>query len=254
MILRKFVISIFLFLLTVPALFAQQSRFDSANLLLEESEYADAIQLYKSIVDDGYESGALYLNMGIAYSQIDSLGVAKYYLLKAKQFRETTDLADDALLYVNNRFSRQSAVLPALPWDQFFRFLSDTFGLNVLLITGLLFFYCAVGLLIGSWFRVDLKNVLRKGSYISFSLMALLFLFSSIIYYKDSRYSTAVMVERQSVVYERPNESTSVITTAYEGYTMRVDFKTGADNPEWTYVRLENGMYGWVKKDGLKIL
>ncbi len=247
-------ISIFLFLFSIPSLSAQQSSFDSANTLLEENEYADAIQIYQSIADEGYESGALWLNMGIAYSQIDSLGVAKYYLLKAKQFEETSDLADDALLYVNDRFSRQSAVLPALPWDQFFQFLSDTFGLNAIVITALLFFYCAVGLLIWSWFRVDLKNVLLKGSNLSFSLMALLFLFSSIIYYQNSRYSTAVMVDRQSVVYERPNESTSVITTAYEGYTMRVDLKAGADNPEWNYVRLENGMYGWVKKDGLKIL
>lgn len=247
-------ISIFLFLFTIPSLSAQQSSFDSANTLLEESEYADAIRIYQSIADDGYESGALWLNMGIAYSQIDSLGVAKYYLLKAKQFEETADLADDALLYVNDRFSRQSAVLPALPWNQFFQFLSETFGLNAIVIAALLLFYCAVGLLIWSWFRADIKIVLQKGSYLSFGLMTLLFLFSWIIYYQNSRYSTAVMVDRQSVVYERPNESSSVITTAYEGYTMRVDFKTGADTPEWNYVRLENGMYGWVKEDGLKIL
>lgn len=251
---RKILISIFLFLLIVPSLSAQQLRFDSANTLLEENEYVEAIQLYQTIADDGYESGALWLNMGIAYSQIDSLGVAKFYLLKAKQFRETAELADDALLYVNNRFSRRSAVLPALPWDQFFYFLSVTFGLNTMIVTALLFFYGAVGLLIWSWFRVDLTEVLRKGSYLAFGLMTLLLFFSWIIYYQDNRYSTAVMVDRQSVVHEQPNESSSVITTAYEGYTMRVDFEAGADDPEWKYVRLENGMYGWVRKDGLKIL
>lgn len=254
MTLRKIAISITLILLTVASLPAQQASFDRANTLLEENEYAEALRIYHSIADEGHESGALWLNMGIAYSQIDSLGVAKYHLLKAKQFEETAELADEALLYVNDRFSRQSAVLPALPWDKFFQFLSNTLGLNAIVITALLFFYCAVGLLIWSWFRSDLKTVLQKGSYLSFSLMALLFLFSWVIYYQESRYSTAVMVERQSVVHERPNESSSVITTAYEGYTMRVDFKTGADHPGWNYVRLENGMYGWVKKDGLKIL
>lgn len=247
-------ISIFLILFTAVSISAQQSRFDSANTLLEEGEYADAIQQFHSIANDGYESGALWLNMGIAYSQIDSLGVAKYYLLRAKQFKETAVLADEALVYVNNRFSRRSAVLPALPWDRFFQFLSETFGLNAIAATALLFFYFAVGFLIWSWFRADLKTALRRGSYLSFGLMALLFLFSWMIYYQNSRYSTAVMVERQSVVHERPNESSSIITTVYEGYTMRVDFKTEADNQEWKYVRLENGMYGWVKKDGLKIL
>ena len=254
MIHRIIVTSFILLLLSVSSLTAQQSRFDSANTLLEENEYAEAIQLYQSIADDGYESGALWLNMGIAYSQIDSLGVAKYYLLKAKTFKETAVLADDALLYVNNRFPRRSAVLPALPWDQFFQFLSDTFGLNALIVTALILFYFAVGLIIWSWFRADLKIILRKGSYLAFGLTTLLLLLSSIIYYQNNRYSTAVMIDRQSVVHERPNESSSVISTAYEGYTMRVDFKTGADHPEWKYVRLENGMYGWIKKDGLKIL
>lgn len=243
-----------LFLLAAPALTAQQSRFDSANALLQESEYADAIQLYHAIADDGYKSGALWLNLGIAYTQMDSLGVAKFYLLKAKQFRETSELAEDALLYVNERFSRRSAILPPLPWNQFIDFLSATFGINTIVITALLFLYVGIGLLIWSWFRVDLKKALRNGSYISFGLITLLFLFSWIIYYQENRFSTAVMIDRQSVVYEKPNESSSVITTAFEGYTMRIDFKKGADYPEWKYVRLENGMYGWVKSEGLKIL
>jgi tetratricopeptide (TPR) repeat protein len=251
---KHFLISILLFLLLAPALSAQQARFDSANELLQESEYANAIHLYHSIAEDGFESGALWLNLGIAYSQMDSLGVAKYYLLKAKQFKDTSELADDALLYVNERFSRRSAVLPPLPWNQFINFLSGTFGLNAIVITGLLFFYVGVGLLIWSWFRIDLNKALRNGSYISFGLMTLLLLFSWIIYYQDNRFSTAVMIDRQSVVYEQPNESSSVITTAFEGYTMRVDFKAGADYPEWKYVRLENGMFGWVKSEGLKIL
>ena len=238
----------------MPAVSAQQSRFDSANILLQESEYADAIQLYQSIAEDGYESGALWLNLGIAYSQMDSLGVAKFYLLKAKQFRETSALAEDALLYVNERFTRRSAVLPPLPWNQFIDFLSTTFGLNAILFTALIFFYGGAGLLIWSWFRNDFRKVLKQGSYICFGLMTLLFLFSWIIYYQENRFSTAVLVDRQSVVYEQPNESSSVITTAFEGYTMRVDFNRGADYPEWKYVRLENGMFGWVKRESLKIL
>ena len=254
MIHKKILISILLLFFTVPSLLAQQARFDSANRLLEENEFEEAIHLYQSIADDNYKSGALWLNMGVAYTQLDSLGIAKYYLLKAKQFNETSELADEALLYVNNQFSRQSAVLPPLPWNQFFQFLFVTFGVNALVMTALLFFYAGVGLLIWSWFRVDFKKGLRSVSYICFGAMTILVLFSSIISYQNSRYSTAVLVDRQSEVREQPNETSAIITTAYEGYGMRVDHKTGADSPEWNYVRLENGMYGWVKSEGLKVL
>lgn len=254
MIQKQILISIILLLLSVVTLSAQQSRFDNANALLEENQFADALSLYKSIAEEGYDSGALWLNMGIAYSQIDSLGVAKYYLLKAKQYRETSELAEDALFYVNNRFSRRSAVLPALPWDRFFQFLSTKFGLTAIVLTALLFFYSGVGFLIWSWFRIDMKKIFLKGSYISFGLMIILIIFSWIIYYQDSRFSTAVMVDRQSAVYAMPSEESSLVTTAFEGYTMRVDFKRGTDFPDWKYVRLENGMYGWIKTEGLRIL
>jgi len=44
---------IFILLFSLSDLFAQQSRFDEANSLLEESRYQDAIKVYKSIADEG---------------------------------------------------------------------------------------------------------------------------------------------------------------------------------------------------------
>ncbi|MEX0944469.1 MAG: SH3 domain-containing protein [Balneolaceae bacterium] len=242
-------------------LIAQQSRFDTANSLLEENSYSEAIQLYKSIADDGYDSGALWLNMGVAYSQVDSLGLAKFYLLKAKNYRETANPAEEALTYVNDRFSRQSAVLPDLPWDRFFSYLSDSYGVSFIAISALIIFYLAVALLIGSWFRVDYVKPLRYSSYTMLITALLIFLLSWIVYYQDNRYDTAVMVGRESTVYEQPREDASVITTAFEGYKLKIDNNRVAstddnnqDGNDWVYIRLENGMYGWIQCDGLKRL
>ncbi len=235
-------------------LFAQQSRFDEANDLLEENLYSEAVQIYQSIADDGYESGALWLNMGIAYSQMDSLGIAKYYLLKAKNHRETASLADEALNYVNERFSRRSAVLPPLPWVRFFNFLSESIGVTAIAITALIFFYLAIACLIGSWFRYDFNKQLRTSFYTFFTGAIILFLFSWIIHYQEERFDTAVMVDRQSTVYQQPRDDSAVITTAFEGYLLRIDNHQAEPDTEWYYIRLENGMNGWVRKNGVKVL
>lgn len=225
---------------------AQQPLFDQANSLLSDGEYQDAIEMYHSISDDGYESGALWQNLGVAYTRLDSLGKAKYYFLKAQRFGETEQQAEQALEYVNNQFPRQSAVLPELPWIRFINFLSINVGLQVIALAALILLYLGVALKIGAWFRLDFKKALNYSSYGAIALSVLLFICSMIIQYQESRYSTGVMVDREASVYQRPEESSSVISTAYEGYIMQVDKTESDDQPNWKYVRLENGMYGWI--------
>jgi len=248
-----------IFLFTLCSLFwtdaaAQQLQFEEANTLLESGEFAEAIEAYQSINRDGYESGALWLNLGISYMQLDSLGMAKYSFLKASDFPETSERATNALEFVNERFPRQSAVLPQLPWIRFLGSIEQAFGTTWLSLTALFFLYAGTMLLIGSWFRADLRRFFRLSSYISFGVTVALFILISIITYRAARYDTAVMVDRQEAVYQQPSDTSAVVSTAYEGYTMQVDYKESETEAGWYYVRLENGMYGWVKKEALKVI
>lgn len=228
---------------------AQQPLFDEANSLLSEGSYQQAIELYQSISEDGYESGALWQNLGVAYTRLDSLGKAKFYFLKAERFGETEEQAEQALEYINNQFPRQSAVLPALPWIRFINFLSNTIGLQAIAFSALFLLYLGIALKIGAWFRPSFKKVFNYISYSSIAFSTILFACSIIIQYQQNRYSTGVMVDREASVYQRPEENSSVISTAYEGYTMQVDKTESEDQPSWKYIRLENGMYGWIQND-----
>lgn len=229
--------------------FAQQPLFDSANSLLSEGRYQDAIERYQSIAEDGYESGALWQNMGVAYTRLDSLGKAKYYFLKAEQFNETEQQAEQALQYINNQFPRQSAVLPELPWIRFINFLSTNVGLQAIALTALILLYIGIAMKIGGWFKPSYKATFNYISYGSIGLSAILFICSMIIQYQESRYSTGVMVDREASVHQQPVENSSVISSAYEGYTMQVDKAESEEEPNWKYVRLENGMYGWIESE-----
>lgn len=228
---------------------AQQPLFDEANSLLSEGNYQQAIERYQRISENGYESGGLWQNLGVAYTRLDSLGKAKYYFLKAKKFSETEDRAENALEFINNQFPRESAVLPALPWIRFINFFSENVGLWVITFLALFFLYVGIATKIGSWFRLDFKKALNYVSYGSFTLAVFLFICSIVIQYQSSRYLTGVMVDREAPVYQRPEENSTIVSTAYEGYTMQVDKTESGDMQNWNYVRLENGMYGWIENE-----
>ena len=242
-------------LISVPSpAAAQQSRFDEANRLLEENRFEEALPLYRSLEEEGYHSGALWLNIGIAYTQMDSLGMAKYYLLRAADQLETRTFALQALDYVNERFPRRSALLPELPWNRFFTFLSERFGITVLLVIALLLLNLAAALLIGSWFRNDLRKLFRLTSFSLFGFSVLFLFFSVIIHYQKNRFSTGIVTDRQTAVYQLPEESATQITTAFEGFALRIDFKRSDEAEGWHYVRLENGMFGWIRNEGIRVL
>jgi hypothetical protein len=213
----------------------------------------DAIKQYKQIHDEGHVSGALWLNMGVAYTQLDSLGKAKFYLLRAAEFSETEELASQSLEVIENRFSRRSAVLPMLPWDRFFNFLDDFLGISGLMIVGLLFLNTTAALVLAAWFRPALRPSFKKLSIASTALSFLFIFFSVFLSLQEDWYDTGVTVAEEAIVYDRPTAESAEVSTAYEGYTMRVYNEESAEAPDenWYYVRLANGLYGWIDRDAV---
>lgn len=237
--------------------FAQQSAqavFDEANKQLQSGKYQQALDLYHNLESGQNVSGALFLNMGISYQRIDSLGKAKYYLLKATTFEETEKRAREALEFVNSQFSRQSAVLPKLPWDIATTWLQKNIGAQNLLLTGIILLNLGVLIFIGHWFLSFYPKILRIASYSVISLSILIISASFYTQYITERYSTAVMVTEQVSVVEQPTNEAATVSRAYEGYTFTVDHYQSQDQPEWAYVRMSNGLYGWIPNSEILIL
>jgi len=238
-----------LFVIGIDSSFAQQTRFEQANELLSTNQIEEALDLYKSLEQNGFESGALWFNMGISYVQLDSLGKAKYYFLQSKEYKNTEEMASGALEFIEDRFSRRSSVLPKLPWDRFFDWLLHTFGIQGLMAAGLLLLNGAAGGVIASWFVKRGGAWLRKTGYVLALGSLLLISSSAYLSYVEDRYETGVMIEKQTSLYQGPGTDTAVISSVYEGYEMTVDTQRSSEQEEWAYVRLQNGMYGWIDKE-----
>ncbi|HET6527317.1 MAG TPA: hypothetical protein VFG39_01065 [Balneolaceae bacterium] len=229
-----------------------QALFDRANEQLESYHYREAIALYQDIIAQNTVSGALYLNLGIAYQRTDSLGKAKYYFLKAAQFESTEEEANRALEFVETQFSRQSAVLPKLPWDIATHWLQNNVGSSTLLLLGIILLNIGIFIYIVHWFTSRYPQLFKIGGYVLSGLSILVIAAGFYTQYVSDRYSTAVMVSQKAAVYEKPKSEAALVSQAFEGYTFTIDRYKSEDG--WKYIRMSNGMYGWIPGDKIMIL
>lgn len=254
--LKLFCIQVPLWLLVsgflTPA-FPQQSRFDLANEWMEELRFEEAFTAYREIEKEGYRSGKLYFNMAVAAVQLDSLGLAKFYMLQSARFDETREEAEEALRAINEQFDRRSAVLPKLPWERFYDWLTDEVGVVMLLLAGVLLLQIGTGGIIASWFYQRTSKFLSRAGLVTAGFALLLIFISLCIRVKESRYAAAVVVVRSETVHEEPDSTSAAVSSAYEGYQLRVDRRISEEEEGWTHVRLENGLEGWIGTSAIRI-
>jgi len=231
-----------------------QKLFDEGNEHLKEAEYERALEQYKKIDTLAYTSGALFLNMGIAYMNMDSLGIAKYYFLKATEFNATRTKAEEAVIYINTQFSRQSVRLPKLPWQVAFDWLNKHLGATLVLFIGLTLLNTGIIIFIFRWFVNIIPRALKIAGISTSVLGMCVIILSFYLWHLDQRYTLAVQVNEQTAVYEKPEASSAVVSQSYEGYDFTVDYQKTGENEEWIYVRMSNGQYGWIPKRDIRIL
>ena len=239
-----------------PSLFSvaqAQFDFEAANTLLEQGQFKEALKSYGRIQDTGLYSGGLYLNMAIAAVELDSLGLAKFYLQKALQDETTRQAAETGLMYVETQFSRQSATLPPLPWEQFFDFLELRIGAFLLYWFSFILIVLTVLLLLMSWFMKEWRLAsTRKITALGVSIGLVILALSLFIDDRATRYQDAIIVDTEATVYSEADPSSPAIATGYEGYMCRVDFSVES-NSDWHYIRLGNGQMGWIARTALRI-
>ncbi len=97
---------------TKPAVEGVAKRFAAANHLYSQAKYEEAAKAYSELVDEGYSTLAVYLNLGNCYMQTDELGRAVLYYRRALLVAPRDADALHNLDYVGNRldFHQSEAV------------------------------------------------------------------------------------------------------------------------------------------------
>lgn len=241
---------IFLFALPQASIDDVDFLFRKGNELYEQGKYNEAIEQYEKALGGGYESGALYYNMGNVYFKLGQTGKSILYYERAIKFLPC-DKDIQFNLQIANLFVVDKVVVP----PRFFLFkiltdFKDYYTIDTLSWITLSFYMITMTLLIiRIFFR---KRIIRRVTgvllvpIVTFLIVFTLTLASRIHHQRSI--SEGVILKQKVAVLSSPAKDATELFALHEGVKVRISDRSG----EWLKISLADGKVGWVDKTTLE--
>ena len=249
---KRFISTILFLFVLVMAKAELSDSLKMANDLYAANEIGKAIKAYESIIDSGYESAALYFNLGNAYYKNNDLVDAILNYERAKKLAPRDEDIQFNLDLLNQFVIDKIEPLPQpffVKWgNSFINWLrTDTWA-----IISLAAFILALILGLGYAF---LRNVSLRKTAFTVGVVALLISIMSFAFAvkqrSDSLHKQSAIIFSPSVtVKASPNENSVDLFVIHEGLKVHVV----QNRNYWLEIKLDDGNQGWIQKDALKII
>lgn len=226
------------------------SRMDEANTYYREGSYDKAIEIYESLVNEGYLGVSLFYNLGNSYYRIGKIGYSILYYEKALKLAPS----DEDIIH-NLEFVHLSTVDRIQPLPRFFLFDWWEALLGSLSVNGwayiMFFFYLLMIISIGAYFfsrTIKQQKIFFFSGIGVFLVLALTILFLVVKINRDATLIGGIIVEQVVTVKSSPNLQSTDSFIIHEG--LKVNLEDNLDN--WVKIRLADGKVGWIENDYVK--
>jgi tetratricopeptide (TPR) repeat protein len=213
-------------------------HFEAASEAYAEGQYEDAVEKYRSILDAGHESAALYHNLGNAYVRLDRTGPAVWAYERGRRLRP-----GDPRLQHNLEYVRRRAELPrrggasgglaalVVGWSPLL-----LFGIGMLAL-------CAGGVGHVIWSGPDWADAWRApAAWGTAGAGVLLVAVALATSYVQAQGRRAVVMEEAVPLRAAPADTAAADTTLRAGRLVNPE----AERDGWTHVRLRDRTEGWI--------
>ncbi len=212
--------------------------------------YPEAIALYEKIIAGGYESSALYYNLGNAYYRNNENTQAIFYYEKALKLAPNNEDIKHNIEVVNSKLSDKVEMVPELFykrwWIQVINLMNiDTLAiLNISLLT--------LALLLIAVYKAVPGILMRKISFWSGVFLLFFFLLGVTAAAQRNKYLSnqqdAIVFTEMVNIKSSPDENSKDIFVLHEGTKVKLlDVVAG-----WQEIRIANGSVGWIKTSDIK--
>ncbi len=212
--------------------------------------YTEAISTYSKIIAGGYESYALYYNLGNAYFRTNELAEAVYYYEKALKFAPHNEDIIHNIEVVNSKLTDKVEKVPELFykrwWKGVLNLMSiDTFAtVNILLLS--------LSLLLFALYIALPGLLIRKISFWGGLFLLLLFTIGAIAasqqnHYLNNHHEAIIFTETVNIK-SSPDENSKDIFVLHEGTKVTLLDLVA----EWQEIRIANGSIGWIKNSDIR--
>ena len=226
--------------------------FDDGNKLYLDQKYEAAIQQYQSIINNGYENGEVYFNLGNAYFKSGEIAKAILNYERAKRFMPN----DDDLLF-NLRLANAQLVdkvdeIPELFIYRWMESLLTIFPLTTMIWMIYILFLITLGLF--SWFlfarTFEQKRLTLIGGIITSILMGIGIANFVIQSYRESHTEYAIVMADVANIKSAPDNSGNDLFVLHHG--LKVQLLDNVNN--WEKIRLADGKIGWIPDDEIETI
>lgn len=217
-----------------------------------KSDFAEAVRLYNTVLDAGYQSADLYYNLGNAHFRMEDYGLAILNYERALRLKPNFRDARQNLDLANSKTEDEIAALPEIfivHWAHSIVTWFSPTGWRILLL-------CLLALLgdLTVFFVLSSQYSSRKGALIGISVTAVLLLLclactiaSSVRY---NRHNQAIVTSPMAVVKSSPEDKSVDKLILHEGTKVNIEETLGS----WHKIQIADGNSGWMNQSDITVI
>jgi len=219
--------------------------FVKGNAYYAKAQYKDALNTYQLLLDKGYQSAAVYFNMGNASYKTGDVTSALLYYEKAHKLAPADDDINSNIRFANLKTTDKIDQLPEFFLANWWKTFILSFSKNALSVLSILFIFLASAILAIYFFTgsVSVKKISFYTSMIFFFLGVFMIFIAlmQVSYFNGHR--QAIVFSSSVTVKSGPVEQSSSLFIIHDGTKVNVL----ENNNGWMKISLLNGNVGWIK-------
>jgi len=224
--------------------------FEKGNAAYAKAQYQQAEKSYQQIIDNGYESAAVYFNLGNAYYKTGDIPSALLYYEKAHKLAPGDEDISFNIRFANSKTSDKVEPAPEFFATQWWHNFILFYSASTLATLSIIFILLGFGVLILYLFTASI--LLKKASFFTGVIMAfvgivMVFIINRQITY-FSNHHQAIIFSSTVTVKSTPDASAKPLFVVHEGTKVTI-MQT---NNSWIEVELPNGNAGWIATTDVK--
>jgi tetratricopeptide (TPR) repeat protein len=221
-----------------------------ANKAYTDGLYTNALELYKQVLNDGYESPDLYYNIGNVYYKMNDFTSAILYYERAKKLNPGNEDIDYNLKVANSKIADKIEPIPELFYRRWVASLTRQFSADTWAEAGIIGFI--VSLILAAFYVISRILFIRKFGFwlgIIFLFLSLFcFLFAYQNYRNVKNETDAIIFAPTVTIKSSPDEKSIDLFVLHEGTKVQLLDQIGT----WFEIKIANGSIGWLPSSSVE--
>lgn len=229
-----------------------EELFNQANSSYKNADYQKAIELYKEIIQNGYESAEIYYNLGNAYYRLVKIPHSILYYERAHKLSPEDSEIRFNLHIANLRIIDKIEPIPKFFLTEWLESLQNYFSSSrwatiTIFLSWLTFIALAA-------FLLFISSILRKTFFaiaVISALLCMLSLFFSIETNKfENSRDSAIVFSPSVTVKSSPNMNSVTLFTLHEGTKLQIIDRLS----DWVKIKIADGNIGWIPEKAIELI